>query len=673
MKRVLILAPTPFFADRGCHVHILEQALALQRRGWKVLVVTYGHGREVANLDIRRVWRLPWYRKLGPGPSWHKFYVDVMLFAVAFFASLRFKPAVIHAHLHEGALIGWPLARLFRVPLIFDCQGSLTGELLAHNFLLVRPAFLRRLWHALEGWIDRRADHILAQSTSMRRELTGRFGIPPERITMAYDGVNVHAFAPGKKNPALLAKYSILPSAPIVAFLGVLTPYQGVDDLLHAFPRVLARFPDAVLLVMGYPNVKKYRALAARLNIADSVRFTGRVPYEKASEYLSLGDIAVSPKRSQTEANGKIYNYMACGLPTVAFDTVVNRDILGDLGTFVSHVGDSAGLANAITKLLANSEERQALTLSVRQRAVAKYSWDNVAGRIERAYNRAMTPWQLQVFNVSIRKKSKWHWAEPHVAKALKPNSAPGAELRCLDVGSGVGTLSALMERRGGTWDFTETDESAAAETRKIVNGPVYTIDIFDEQLRVNTYDLITVFDVIEHVPDPQKFMNRLAELLKPGGTLILTTPADDKPFYFWRRLADSLFGIDKDAHAHEVEGFARKTLADLTKTSRLRLVCYDSFSFFFTEMVELAYNAAYIMKNRRRQTTRGYNVALSPATGEDVSRHTGYLRVLRIVYPALRAVSLLDRIFPFRKGYEWGLVAIKSAASVGTTGTARQ
>lgn len=654
-KRVLVIAPTPFFADRGCHVHIAEQTWALNRRGLATKVVTYGLGRDLEDIDTIRTVKFPWYKKLGAGPSWHKFYIDFFLLWTSWRVAHQFEPDVIHAHLHEGALLGWLISRLSGIPLVFDCQGSLTGELLAHNFPLAKPILLRNMWLALERFIDQRADHILAQSTNMLQELTHQFGIPRHKITMAYDGVNANVFVPGQKNQELLKQLDIPTDSPIIVFLGVLTPYQGVDDLLHAFPLIKKAIPKAILLVMGYPNVEKYKQLAQELGIAESTRFTGRVPYEKAADYLALGDVAVSPKRSQTEANGKIYNYMACGLPTVAFDTVVNRDILGDLGLYVGNVGDQPGLARAIIDILNNPQRREELAASVRQRAVDKYSWDNVAGRIITAYTQVMQPWQLQVFQVSVRKKEKWQWVEQQLRRKITEQS------KCLDVGSGVGTLSILQERLGGQWEFTETDAAAAAETRKIVKGSVYVCDIFDSRLEANSYQLITILDVIEHVPDPLKFMQRAAELLKPGGQVILTTPADDGRFYFWRRLADSVFGIDKDAHAHEVEGFAGPKLKEISQQAQLKVIRLDPFSFFFTEMVELAYNAAYIMKNRKKQTTRGYNVSLSPASGEDVARHTKQLAILRVIYPLLRGISLLDHVIPQHRGYEWGLVVEKS------------
>ncbi|TSC64692.1 MAG: group 1 glycosyl transferase [Parcubacteria group bacterium Gr01-1014_106] len=391
LKRVLVLAPTPFFADRGCHMHIAEQTYALQRRGLEPLIVTYHLGRDLPGLNIRRTVRVPWYRKLGPGPSWHKFYVDPLLLRTALRAARQFRPHIIHAHLHEGCVLGSVLRQQLGIPLLFDVQGSLTGELLAHRFPLAQPEFLRNAWYALERWIDHLPDVLVAQSTEMRQELLEKFRVPRERLFMAYDGVNTNVFRPGERDPYLVSRLGIPKDRKVIVYLGGLDAYKGVDALLDAFPEILRKVPEAFLLLMGYPREDHYRTRAEELGVAHAVRVTGKIAYEDAPRYLTLGDIAVAPKRSQTEANGKIYTYMACGLPTVAFDTVVNRDILGDLGVYVRPMEDTRGMGEAITELLRDDEKRREIAERVRERAVREYSWDTVAGRLIDAYEAART------------------------------------------------------------------------------------------------------------------------------------------------------------------------------------------------------------------------------------------------------------------------------------------
>jgi glycosyltransferase involved in cell wall biosynthesis len=137
---------------------------------------------------------------------------------------------------------------------------------------------------------------------------------------------------------------------------------------------------------MGYPAVDHYRGLAHRLGIADRTTFTGRVPYEQARNLLALGDVAVAPKLSDTEGSGKILNYMAMGLPTVAFDTPVSREYLGNEGIFAARV-DPAALAQGLLRGLeeaANGDGQRRADL--RRIAVERFSWTKAAETIVRAY-----------------------------------------------------------------------------------------------------------------------------------------------------------------------------------------------------------------------------------------------------------------------------------------------
>jgi glycosyltransferase involved in cell wall biosynthesis len=389
--RILMIAPTPFFADRGCHVRIYEEARALQALGARagdgpshtVEVCTYHLGDERPGLTTHRTAQIPWYNKLSAGPSWHKFYIDLLLLLKTWSVARRFHPDVIHGHLHEGAAIGWAVGKLLGVPVVGDFQGSLSGEIKAHEFLPNRG----RLYHLVahyEGWIDRLPRVAVASCGDVARELQDRFGV--RDVILALDGVDTEVFHPDAQAGGLS---SLVPAGhrPVI-YLGLLNSYQGVDHLLRAIPLVLARVPQAFFLIMGYPNVEKYRQKARDLGIAAQVSFPGRIDYDQAPRYLALGEVAVGPKLSQTESNGKLYNYMACALPTVAFDTPPSREILGDLGVYVPR-GDVAALADAIARLLENPEQGRELGRQLRQRVVEHFSWQNTAQQLLKAYDLA--------------------------------------------------------------------------------------------------------------------------------------------------------------------------------------------------------------------------------------------------------------------------------------------
>ena len=69
--RVLMVAPTSFFADYGCHVRIREEARILTRMGSRVTICTYHNGRDIDGLDIRRTMSIPWRKGYEVGSSRH--------------------------------------------------------------------------------------------------------------------------------------------------------------------------------------------------------------------------------------------------------------------------------------------------------------------------------------------------------------------------------------------------------------------------------------------------------------------------------------------------------------------------------------------------------------------------------------------------------------------------
>lgn len=383
-----MIAPTPYFSDRGCHVRIYEEARALTKLGHEVCIVTYHLGRDMPGVRVVRTPAVPWYDKLDAGPSWHKPYLDALLLWKALAEARTFRPHLIHAHLHEGALIGSVLSRLLRRPLLFDYQGSLSGESLNHGFLR-ESSLLLKLFKGLERFIDRRADRIITSSDQGGQELVHEWGIAVEKVTNLIDGVDTGMFRPGSRSEAR-RELGIPDEVKLVVYLGLFNRYQGVDLLLDAISLVKTEAPDVRFLLMGFPD-KEYLRKAAEMGIDNIITFTGRVDYDRAPFFLSAGDLAVSPKLAQTEANGKLFNYMACGLPTVVFDNRVNREILGDDGIYVEH-GNAALLADAIISTLQNKERMIALSGQLRERAIREHSWDARSRQLVSVYRALLPP-----------------------------------------------------------------------------------------------------------------------------------------------------------------------------------------------------------------------------------------------------------------------------------------
>jgi glycosyltransferase involved in cell wall biosynthesis len=383
--KILMIAPTPFFSDRGCHVRIFEETKVLQKHKHQVTICTYHNGEDIPGITTSRITNIPWYKKSEAGPSFHKIYLDIILLFHTLKIAKKMKPDIIHAHLHEGCLIGYFIKKMIRKPLIFDYQGSLSDEMMSHGYF-TNSKMIYKIIQVFEKKINNSADLIVTSSQKMAQNLQENGKIPKNKIFFTLDGVDTDIFIPDNTTEILREKLQLPKNKKIIVYLGLLNEYQGIDCLLKSIVSILKHRTDIHFLIMGFPNQARYENIAKQLKINDHVTFTGRISYFEAPRYLALGDLAVSPKLSITEAKGKLYNYMACGLPTVVFDSPTNREILGDLGIYAKIFGNPESFAEAIEFGLNNENILRVLGQKLREKAVTDFSWDAVVEKILNVY-----------------------------------------------------------------------------------------------------------------------------------------------------------------------------------------------------------------------------------------------------------------------------------------------
>ena len=383
-KKILNIVPTPFFADRGCHMRILGEMKALTNYGYQNIIVTYHNGRNLEGLDIRRIINIPWYRKLEAGPSIHKFYIDILLFFKAVAVYFKEKPDIIYGHLHEGAFVGGLIKYLLtfgRIPLAFDVQGSLTSELDTFNWIKGRK-IVRWFFHTLEKFICRMPDFFICSSVSNGDIIKNRFHISPDKVRVVIDGVHTDFFnKPPKKG--LKQELGIPEEAPLIIFTGALLAAKGIWNLISAISLVLKKRKDIHFLIVGYP-VEKVARKVKELGVVKNVHFTGMVDYFELPNYLLISDIAVEPKVDKAgEASGKVINYMGAGLAVVCFEGKNNRRFLGEGGIYAAN-DKVENLANQMIWAVENPDEVKKLGELNKKRVEEVFSWNNsIRGTVE--------------------------------------------------------------------------------------------------------------------------------------------------------------------------------------------------------------------------------------------------------------------------------------------------
>lgn len=382
-----MIAPNPFYVDRGFSVRVYNQAKGLAGAGHKVLVAAYGAGRDIDCAEIARAPGLPGYGEEALGAKLSRLYLDFFLFFTSLFAALRFRPDIIHGHLHEGGLIGLVVGRLLGVPALLDAQGGLASELRDRG--TVSSGLLLKLARAMEGFIYRRSDFIIYSAPAVGGEITGAFGINPGKTAQLGDAVDAAGFSAAPAFPR--EKFGLRPEDRVAVYVGTLHKYYGTDCLLEAAAIVKGRLPGARFLVCGGPDAEGYGSRARELGLDKTVVFTGRTRYEEMPRYLAAADAAVAPKLSGSEGNQKILAYMAFGLPVVCFDTPANRQMLGGLGRYAA-AATPAALAEKLIEVLGDPGENRELKEQMRAHARENYSVEASAAKLLEIYGRLKRP-----------------------------------------------------------------------------------------------------------------------------------------------------------------------------------------------------------------------------------------------------------------------------------------
>lgn len=380
--KILVVAPTPFFSDRGTHIRILEEALALEKRGHLITIATYHIGKSLppelgSKIDVRRIRRwLFWYRKLEAGPDWQKIILDLLLIKKVFFLARTTRPDIIHAHLHEGVLIGWVVQKLLfwrGIKLVADFHGSLTKEMVSHAYL--KLSFLQRVFRAFEVWIDNLGDAAVTSSWNNTEEIQGlrRDG----EVTTLLDGTRLGMFDHLASKEELRKLYNIPQDKIIVTYTGALIPNKGIKLFLEAIPTVAAKSSEIHFIIAGFP-VDQIADYLKEPIFQERATVISPLPYFDLPKILRMSDIGVDPKDDTVrQASGKTLQYMGAGLPIVVFDTENNREYLGDGGTYATEI-NAASMAQAILTLSEDRELREHNGKLNRLRA-EEFSWEHTA------------------------------------------------------------------------------------------------------------------------------------------------------------------------------------------------------------------------------------------------------------------------------------------------------
>ena len=202
-------------------------------------------------------------------------------------------------------------------------------------------------------------NHIIAVSKQVKQNIIDYFDVPSQKITVISNAVNIDVIKASKNEvDAFNHTFSIPPQVPVVACVAMLVEVKGHDVLLSAWKQVVAKFPQAILVLTGDgPLRESLKAHCRLLGINQNVRFLGFV--DSITTVYSRADFVVLASRSEGLPLS-ILEAFAYGLAAVATDVSGIPEIVlpGKTGLLVEPDNPDQ-LAEAIVQLLSNDSLRK--------------------------------------------------------------------------------------------------------------------------------------------------------------------------------------------------------------------------------------------------------------------------------------------------------------------------
>lgn len=238
----------------------------------------------------------------------------------------------------------------------------------------------------MQRFVSNRIDRIITVSYDSRREIEKAFGVPEEKQSVVYNGMDLSIFHPVKG--VKKKKNSLI-------FVGnVEDRKKGVIYLFKALTMIRNKV-HLTIVDGGAPNRDHVKHWVKTFGIKDRITFTGKIPIEKLVRLYSENEIAVCP--SLYEGFGfPAAEAMACELPVIAATGGALPEVVGEhMKTgYLVQPRDPEALAEAIDHLIENPGLRIKMGKAARKRVLQEFSWPNAAREMVRVYEEVISAYR---------------------------------------------------------------------------------------------------------------------------------------------------------------------------------------------------------------------------------------------------------------------------------------
>ncbi|MDA4123963.1 MAG: glycosyltransferase family 4 protein [Thaumarchaeota archaeon] len=308
---------------------------------------------------------------------------------------------VLHPHATSGIFLSIT-SRWGRTPLVCHSHGTSRSHnvpiSLSHGEIKVEQSSGGMPFHVVrERMLWSSADRLLVVSKAVERDVTGTYGINPEKVRVVYNGVDASLFSP-KEGVPLPAQLADLGGKRIVLFVGHFGLRKGIFYVIRAMKRVRSEIPDAHLVCIGGTPAwlgrtdfeQMLRGEMQRNGVEDCVTLLDAVKNTELIGFYRHSEVFVLP--TYYEAFPKVVvEAMACGKPVVATRTGGIPELVkdGETGLLIPF-GSPDAISEELIALLEDEHTRAAMGRRGRERVERLFTWHAVAERTRSAYDELM-------------------------------------------------------------------------------------------------------------------------------------------------------------------------------------------------------------------------------------------------------------------------------------------
>lgn len=382
--RVLVLAPHPFYQERGTPIAVDLLVRGLVDAGCEVDLVVFDEGepRSYPGLNIIRTGTLPRVSGIRPGFSAKKIYSDLFLAYRAFRLLLSKRYDMVHA-VEESAFLAMVFCPLFRVRYIYDMDSSMATQIL-DKYPALRP--VAGVLHWLESLPMRFAAAVVpvcdALAVTVRQVRSDGVFILKDVSMATADGVAADD---------LRLEHGI--QGPLLMYIGNLETYQGIDLMLEAFALLMNGSTTygpikATLVILGgeAEHIAHYRNRAAQLGLAGKALLLGKKPVAAIDGYMRQATVLLSPRTQGVNTPMKIYSYLDSAAAVLATDLPTHTQVLTDKIAMLT-APTAAAMAQGMAQLLDDEALRQRLTHQANQYVRREHSREAFLAQLYAIYS----------------------------------------------------------------------------------------------------------------------------------------------------------------------------------------------------------------------------------------------------------------------------------------------